>query len=67
MSDPREAVRSLPFPSVAAAIEWDMKQFIRKGKDWVGPCQLHGSKGNQTCFRYNAEDSRWQRPVGSRF
>ena len=58
-NDKRESIRSLPFPSVASAIGWDIAQFKRKGKDWVGPCAIHGSKTNQSCFRYSAEDGRF--------
>ena len=47
--------RSYPLPSVASAIGWEVSQFKRKGKDWVGPCAIHGSKTNQACFRYSTE------------
>lgn len=52
-------IRSLPFPAVASALGIDLKRFQLKGKDWAGPCPLHGSKNNVGCFRYEVDGGRW--------
>ncbi len=53
MSDPRAALRSLPFAVIAPQLGWDISKFRRSRQDWAGPCPLHGSKNNHNCFRYH--------------
>jgi hypothetical protein len=51
--DQYQSVRSLPFPAVASLLGIDLTKFKRRGDEWNGPCPIHGSKSNQTCFSYN--------------
>lgn len=51
--DKYEAVRSLPFETLASALGLDLSTFTLKGKEWVGGCPIHQSKNNQGCFRYH--------------
>lgn len=49
--------RTLPFLTVAAALGWDVSKFkTRKaGQEFFGPCYIHQSKSNQTCFSYHVD------------
>jgi DNA primase len=58
--DQYNAVRSLPFPAVAAALGIDFTPFKRdhRKQEYVGPCPIHSSVKNTGCFRY-ADDGRF--------
>ena len=54
--DNYEAVRSIPFPVLAAALGADLTKFkTRKGgQEHFGPCPVHKPKLNQTSFSYHS-------------
>jgi len=53
VSDQYEQVRSLPFPTLAAALGLDLQRFRRRKEDWQGYCPVHQSKQNNNCFAYH--------------
>src|SRR5258706_10427796 len=46
-------LRSVSFPNLASALGWNVSAFKKSNGDFVGPCFIHGSKNNKTCFRYH--------------
>jgi DNA primase len=51
--DKYESIRSLPFPTLAAALGLDLARFRRRKEDWQGYCPVHNSKTNNNCFAYH--------------
>jgi hypothetical protein len=58
--DKYAAIRNLPFDVVASVLGVSLEHFKRdnRKKEWVGPCPIHGSQNNKSCFRYN-DDGRF--------
>jgi DNA primase len=54
--DAYQSLRSLSFPSLAPALRIKLEHFKRRANgEYYGPCPIHKSKNNQTCFSYHPD------------